>query len=392
MNPQKIFHLFCALVLALGAMLTIAEPVSAASEWAGQTNGGASSNGGIYYSGYNWIVELDRNQVIPYSDTAAFEIWQDAYQSGFLSNSIELDRCTLRYAPNSSNFSGSSWTEVTGVISAVSGSNNDRCKFNLDLAAGNDYMLYVVYEEGSTTWYGYPGVSNFTTAPTSQTQTYKIHRIPASTYQTLRIDGKEWDWNTSANLLGTDGRSAPDTTSFYLAWDEDNLYVRISGGFGNTDRLNIGIDTNPGTNDLSGSNVTNGFAKAQFAGYLVPDYIIQSTGTTNLDKYTRSSNSWGSASSIYASGANLYRSGSEAEIRIPRSTLASPNTIGLYFWLANNSDNMYTCYGVDKPGNCNISSDDRLRSALVFDNLGSGQVPATAGQTDYNASDRKSVV
>jgi hypothetical protein len=379
MKRQEILRLLCIVTLSLSFVICNIQPVQAASEWAGITGSG---NAHIIYESYATL-NSNLNDIYPFADDSAYQIQQDAYQEGFTSN-IDLTSCTLYYAENSSTWP-TSWSSSSGTISNI-GVVNDRCTFTLNLNHDTDYMFYIEYTRtGYPSWYGYPGVSSFTSAPTSQAQTYKIHRNSPTTYQMIRIDGKIGDWSQTSNLIGTDGRTDPDTTSFYLAWDQDNLYVRIEGGFGNTDRLNIGIDVNPGTNDLSGSNVTNGFAKAQFTGYLVPDYIIQSLNTTNLDKYTRSGISWGSANSIYDSGANLYRINDEAEIRIPRTELGSPSSMGVYFWLANSSDNMYTCYGVDKPSNCINDTDHRLLSALVFDNLGSGQSP-TAGNTDYNAS------
>jgi hypothetical protein len=389
MKTSKFLNPICILALLFGAMLTITSPAQAASgpkaEWAGQTGG---SDEDISYESYGWITS-NRDRVYPYYYDTAYTIMQDSYMKAFTSGT-DLNSCTLYYAENSVSWP-SSWTSVSGSISAVGSSNNDRCTFTFSPPNDStEYMFYIVYVYGSYTWYGFPGAGStspsFTVAPSTQNQTYKLSRNPSATYHNVRIDGRLGEWGSSQSI-GSDGGSA----NFYVTWNSSAIFVRISGGFGDTDRLNIGIDTNPGSNDLSGSNVTNGFAKAQFAGYLVPDYIIQSTGTTNLDKYTRSGSSWGSPSSIYASGANLYRSSSTAEIRIPRSEIDNPSgAVALYFWLANSSDNMYTCYGIDKPG-CNTSSNVRLRSALVFDSLGSGITPSTAYKTDYNASETRTL-
>ncbi len=388
MKVNRFLNSICILALILGAVLSVTSPAQAASgpkgEWAGNT---AGSDEDISYESYGWI-NSSRNRVYPYAYDTAYTIVQDAYMKAFTTGT-DLGSCTLYYAEDSVTWP-SSWTTISGSISAVSGSNNDRCTFTFNPPSDNTaYMFYIVYVYGTYTWYGFPGASTtvpiFTTAPSSPTQTYKLRRNPPTPYQTMRIDGLTGDWD-STQFVGSDGSSA----NFYVTWDASNLFIRISGGFGNSDRLNIGIDTNPGTNDLSGSNVTNGFAKAQFAGYLTPDFVIQSTGTTNLDKYTRSGSSWGSATSIYAAGANLSRPGSTAEFRIPRSEIGNPASVALYFWLANSSDNMYTCFGVDRP-NCNTSSDVRLRSALVFDSLGSGTAPASAQRTDYNASETRTL-
>lgn len=379
MKQRNFWRLFCVVALLWGG-LAHTQPVQAASEWAGITGSG---NAHVIYESYG-LLNSDLNQIYPFGDDANYQIWQDAYQGDFTTN-IDLTACTLYYAENSSTWP-TVWSSSSGMISNFSGT-NDRCTFTLNLNQNTDYMFYIQYTRtGYPTWYGYPGVSNFTTAPSSQSQTYKIRRNSTTTYQTIRVDGKFGDWSQASNFIGNDGRT-PDSTSFYFSWDQDNLYFYMEGGFGNSDRLNIGIDVNPGNRDLSGNNVTTGFAKATFTGYLVPDYIIQSTGTTNLDKYTRSGTGWGSASSIY-NADNLYRLNANAEIRVPRSQIGNPTgPIGLYFWLANSSDEMFSCLDIDKPANCADTLDIRLRSALVFDSLGSGQTPSTAGKTDYNSSE-----
>lgn len=201
-----------------------------------------------------------------------------------------------------------------------------------------------------------------------------------TTYHAILLNGDLAEWRAN-EIIGTSG-----TTTYYLTWDNANIYVAFSGGFADTDRLNIAIDVDPGTNNVTGSNATDTFAGATFAGYLTPDYVVQSTGTTNLDVYTRSGTNWGTGLSIY-SASTLNRLSSIAELRIPRSNVGlstTSNAFGVYLWLANNSDAMYTAFGTDNP-----ATGGRLRTETGWTSSGSGLTPNVDFKTDYNSSETR---
>ncbi|GAB4093280.1 hypothetical protein GCM10028786_22070 [Flaviaesturariibacter terrae] len=209
--------------------------------------------------------------------------------------------------------------------------------------------------------------------------TYTVSGVSA--YNTKFINGTYTDW-TSSDLISNDG-----SRNAYLTWDDQYFYVRVSGGFGDADKIQVGFDANPGSNFTSS---TNAFAGADFTGDLTPDYLVQSFSTTSLNLYTRSSNSWGSASDIYGSGSNLFRSGSEAEFRIARSSVGLSSTaqpFGIYIWLANSSDQMFTAFGTGNyPGSFSTSL-RRMRSAFMFSSAATNITPSTAVAQDYNASE-----
>jgi len=206
--------------------------------------------------------------------------------------------------------------------------------------------------------------------------------VKAQTYSTKTIDGNTTDWNTN-ELVYTNGSG----NQVYVTWDATYLYVRFAGGYADTDRLNIGIDVDPGTNN-NGTSSTGAFSGAVFSGYLTPDYVIQTTATNNLKVYPRTTTTWGAATDIYSSGANLWRSGSVGEIRIPRSNVGLSSTsipFGMYFWLSNNSDTMYASFGGDNP------VPGTQRTEVVWANSGSGVTVNTAMSFDYNSAETRTL-
>ena len=200
------------------------------------------------------------------------------------------------------------------------------------------------------------------------------------TNHTITIDGSLTDWSTNERVYNPGNQA-------YVTWDATNIYVAFSGGFGDGDKLNIGIDTDPGTNNI-GSSTTGAFSGIQFGGYLTPDYIVQSTGTTNLNVYPRSGTGWGGAIGIY-SASTLFRSGSLAEIAIPRTNLGSPATgvpVAVYMWYSNSSDANYASFGSDNPGTGGIA-----RSTVVWANTGTCVTTATAASFDYTSNETRTM-
>jgi len=326
------------------------------------------------------------------SVTVTGEVYFDSSGGGqSTSTTGSQSSAVLFWAANSATIptiNGTGWTQIAGSNFSQSG-NNDRWDFIVSgIAAGTDVMFYIRFNDTTSgaPYYYLSKAGGATVTPSVQDDMFKIRFNGSSTYNAKRVDGNNYDWQNNEKL-GTDGGSA----NFYLTWNDTNLYILLSGGFADTDQLQIAIDTNPGTNDVTGSSSTAAFSRATFAGFLTPDYLIRSTGTTNLDKFVRSGTSWGSSSSIYSS-ANLYRSGSVAEIRIPRSeigSLATTSSFGVYFWLANSSGNLYSQYGTDNPTSC--SSDCRMRTETGFTSSGSGIVPQSDQGVDHNSSETRTL-
>jgi hypothetical protein len=281
----------------------------------------------------------------------------------------------IRYWTNASN-SGSS----NASLATMSGSGSTYT-FQLPAIPANQTMSYYVF----TTNNAAPSnstVDYFTLNLNNNSNSNYTYTASGTTAFSMKfIDGTTSDW-TSSDLISNDG-----SRNAYLTWDDQYFYIRISGGFGDADRINVGFDTNPGTNL---SSATNDFSGANFTGDLTPDYLVQSTSPSVLNLYTRSSNSWGSSSSIYASGAGLFRSGSEAEFRVARSAISLSSTslaFGFYVWLSNSSDEMYSGFGTGNYPSSYSATARRMRSAYMFSGAATNVTPSSAVVQDYNASE-----
>ena len=207
-----------------------------------------------------------------------------------------------------------------------------------------------------------------------------VTAVKAQTYSTKTIDGVYTDWNAN-ELVYTSGSS-----TVYASWDATYLYVRFSGGYANTDQLNVGIDTDPGTNNNGTSN-TAAFSGVTFSGFLTPDYAVQTNSTTNLFFQPRSGTTWAAGTDLVAS-SNLFRTGSNAEMRILRSSVGlstTTNAFGLYFWLSNSGGTSYTVFGGDN------AVGGVQRTEVVWANSGAGVTVNTAMNFDYNSAETRTL-
>lgn len=365
-------------------LFTLLTSISVSAQFSGVTFVGD----GIIYSDYGALNgdSVDLTQLFPFANGSTVTVEEDFWKSGFTSG-VDLTSATLFYKDAEAAFGvadDGSWSTIAGTISAVGGSDNDRATFDLTgIAEGTSVIFYIKASNGGYTGYAYPTQSGWSTsAPTSTAQTYSIRNNGSTTLNTKRIDGLYFDWQSNEEV-DDDGSGR----SYYISWDADYFYVRMEGGFGDFDRINIGIDENPGS---SFNSVVGAFAGATFTGYLTPEYVIQSVGTTSLNKFERSGTGWSGPSDIYGAGSNMSRSGSNAEIRIARSDLGGIDTtddVGLYIWLANGSDQMYSGFGLDNYPSSFSSSDRRMRTAYVWDANGSGLVVNSDVNLDHNASE-----
>ncbi len=280
---------------------------------------------------------------------------------------------TLFYKANSAvlgTIDDGTWTQVAGSNFQQVG-NNDALDFVINASAGTDIMYYIRFQDPGGTnvfYYLFPGTgAPHTSVPSAQSQLFKIRFNSTTTNNSKRIDGNTFDWQANEQFA-TDGGSA----NLSISWDNNNLYILCSGGFGNSDQLQFAIDVNPGTNDLSGSSKTTVFAGSDFGGFLTPDFLVRTNGTTSLDVFTRSGTSWGSAVPIYTSSL-LFRSGTISEITIPRSSIGNLSTntsFGLYAWYANSGGARYTAFGTD-----NATLTNTMLSSYVFTSSGIGVAP-----------------
>lgn len=298
-----------------------------------------------------------------------------------------------------------SWTSGNGanrIVIARAGSAptsgpSDGSSYTGNTVYGSGTALgggYVVYTESSNTVtvtglspnttyyfaiYEYNGSGSATKYLTSSYLSGNQITAEEKEYHTITIDGNTGDWYSNEKI-------STDHGNLYTAWDATYLYIGFSSGsLGDGDRINIGIDTDPGTNNVSESSSVGAFAGQTFAGYLTPEYVVQSTGTTALNVFPRSGTGWGSGTDIYSSGTNLWRSGGTAEIRIPRSNIGLSTTtksFALFVWFASNGDAATYAFGSE-----NTDTGGRMRQAFVFPNSGDNVKVTDIVKSDYNNSD-----
>jgi hypothetical protein len=351
---------------------------------------------GINYEYYGTITTA-LNEIRPFGIYAtSIQVYIDFWQAGFTSG-VDLTSATLYYKVNSSTFgtaNDASWTQVPGTISAVPSSNDDRATFTLTgIAPGTDIMFYIRAQTntgGFRDGYAYPGQSSWsTTAPSSQAQTYKIRFNKAAAYNTIRIDGQSHDWQATSQIALRSTASIGRTLD--IMWDDTYIYFLINEGFSALagDRIHFGFDRNPGAGgNANGTRAS--FSGASFPENYRPDIIFRARGTglgtwTNDRGDADGSNGWTYTDDIGNPTSDMWSvSGTDIallEVRIARSAIGSFDSLGVFVWLSNSSDNLYDSFPHGNP-----QSNGLMPIQIGFPNLNDGTVPRDDGYFDgqYN--------
>jgi hypothetical protein len=362
-----------------------------------QFSGITGTGDGINYEYYGTITTA-LNEIRPFGIYAtSIQVYIDFWQAGFTSG-LDLTSATLYYKVNSSTFgtaNDASWTQVPGTISAVPSSNNDRATFTLTgIAQGTDIMFYIRAQTntgGFRDGYAYPGQSSWsTTAPSSQAQTYKIRFNKAAAYNTIRIDGQSHDWQATSQIALRSTASTSRTLD--IMWDDTYIYFLINEGFSASagDRIHFGFDRNPGAGGNANGTQTS-FSGASFPENYRPDIIFRARGTgsgtwTNDRGVADGSDGWTYTGDIGNSPTSDMWSVSGTnttllEARIARSAIGSFDSLGVFVWLSNSSDNLYDSFPHGNP-----QSNGLMPIQIGFPNLNDGTVPRDDGYFDgqYN--------
>ncbi len=362
-----------------------------------QFSGITGTGDGINYQYYGTITTA-LNEIRPFGIYAtSIQVYIDFWQSGFTSG-VDLTSATLYYKINSPTFgtaNDASWTQVTGTISAVPSSDNDRATFTLTgIAPGTDIMFYIRAQTntgGFRDGYAYPSQSSWsTTAPSSQAQTYKIRFNKAAAYNTIRIDGQSHDWQQTSQIAARSTASTSRTLD--IMWDDTYIYFLINEGFSALagDRIHFGFDRNPGAGGNANGTRTS-FSGASFPENYRPDIIFRARGTglgtwTNDRGVADGSNGWTYTGDIGNSPTSDMWSVSGTdlgllEVRIARSAIGSFDSLGVFVWLSNSSDNLYDSFPHGNP-----QSNGLMPIQIGFPNLNDGTVPRDDGYFDgqYN--------
>lgn len=353
-----------------------------------QFSGITGTGDGINYQYYGTITTA-LNEIRPFGIYAtSIDVYIDFWQLGFTSG-VDLTSATLYYKVNAPTFgtaNDASWTQVTGTISAVPSSDNDRATFTLTgISPNTDIMFYIRAQTntgGTRDGYAYPGQASWsTTAPSSQAETYKIRFNQASAYNTLRIDGQPHDWQATSQVAPRSTASA--TRTLDIMWDATYIYFLINDGFSASagDRIHFGFDRNPSLGGNANGTTTN-FSGASFPENYRPDIIFRARGTglgtwTNDRATADGSNGWtytgdignSATSDMWSvSGSNI----SLLEVRIARSAIGSFDSLGIFVWLSNSSDNLYDAFPHGNPSNNGL-----MPIQIGLPNLDDGTTPST---------------
>lgn len=356
-----------------------------------QFSGISGVGNGINFSNYGDITS-NIDQIRPYnSGVSSVTVFIDFWQSGFNGN-INLTNATLFYKVNSSSFGTAddgSWTQVNGSLSNVSSSDNDRATFTLSgISAGTDIMFYIrasTTTGGNRTGYAYPGQSNWnTTAPNSQSQTYKIRFNNPNGSNTARLDGLTHEWVPSVSQISN--RTTNDgSRTLDMMWDDTWVYFLIPNGFtaSNGDRIHIAFDRNSGSGG-NANGTTAAFNGATFPENFRPDIIFRARGNGNNSwendrGVANGSNGWNYSGNIGNSSSSDMWSVSNSntsnlEIAIRRSAIGTFTSLNFLVYFGNNGDNVYDAYP-----NGNTATNGLMPIQFGLNNLSTvGTIPVPA--------------
>ena len=251
--------------------------------------------------------------------------------------------------------------------------------------ASGTYIKYVIYISNSdlASAYGRVAEDGYNTSWNEGDSYfgYGSSENSTSTYHTVYFTGNFLnDWRGNENV------AVDENSTFYLSWDETYLHVGISTtdlDFSKVDpdRLNIGIDKDPGG--------SNGDATSSFAGYNFStnnddnhklDYIVQYS-----NEFTNNSKLFDGVDGSFDSGTNKDYTNNinqkNVEIRVPWSDLSDrpTTTWGIILWTSNDDNNwVMSSFPNDNPTG-NASTALNVVNYHQYSSAGSGINPSTDG-------------
>lgn len=144
---------------------------------------------------------------------------------------------------------------------------------------------------------------------------------------TVTFSGSSSDFNTAEKYT-----AAANSTDYYITFDATYLYLgafRTSGTFGTTDNFAIYIDTDPNSTPTSGTGTTSGQSYNGVSGSL--------PFTANYDVHAELSyqeaRSFGASWASTIAGLTYNTSTTCREVRIPFSSIGTPNSLYLTMWM-----------------------------------------------------------
>ncbi|MFC4230440.1 beta strand repeat-containing protein [Parasediminibacterium paludis] len=152
----------------------------------------------------------------------------------------------------------------------------------------------------------------------------------AQSNHTVNFTGSSSDFNGSEKYSA---QGSGQNTDYYITFDGSNLYIgafRTSGStFGSTDNLAIYIDTDPNATPTSGTGTSIG---QTYNGVSV-SLPFSANYNVHAEQSYQEARSFGSSWASTITGPTYYTTTTSREVKIPFSSIGSPNSIYLTMWM-----------------------------------------------------------
>ena len=147
---------------------------------------------------------------------------------------------------------------------------------------------------------------------------------------TVNFSGNSTDFN--ANELYS-AQGSGQNVNYYVTFDATNLYIGAfrtnSSTFGSTDNLTVYIDNVPNATPTTGSGTTTGYSYNGVTGSLPISASYAVHVEQSYQEMRTYSSGWGAANT----GITVYTTAYAREVKLPWSSLGSPNSIYLTMWM-----------------------------------------------------------
>lgn len=140
--------------------------------------------------------------------------------------------------------------------------------------------------------------------------------------------------------------ASTNNTDYYITFDASNLYVgafRTSGNFGDSDNFTLYIDTDPNATPGSGTGTTSGQNYNSVTGTLPFSANYNVHGERNYQESRSFASNWAST----VSGLSYHTGANWREVKIPFSSIGSPDALYLTMWMGYGGGIYSNCPGTD---------------------------------------------
>ncbi|MEI6751865.1 MAG: T9SS type A sorting domain-containing protein [Paludibacter sp.] len=151
----------------------------------------------------------------------------------------------------------------------------------------------------------------------------------SQSYHTLNFSGSSSDFYTTEKYS-----AAANGTDYYITFDATYIYIgafRTSGTFAGTDNLAIYIDTDPNSTPGSGTGTTSGQSYNGVSGSLP----FSANYNVHAEQSYQEARSYATNWAGTISGLSYITNTTAREVKIPFTSIGSPNSLYLTMWIGN---------------------------------------------------------